>query len=212
MNWLQKVAAFLGTPRLTPGRYTPQFSVHDETSLTDIYRSRDFPWVFLGSADLDDLVTVERITGKPICFRFDLTDKDTSKLPAPSVKVPFHEPKVWSNDFYNQTQQLFNQTADRLVSVIRARRCPIYVHCSGGINRSVSILAAALTKLTNRSLNDILREMKSYRGVISPDDPYYLLALEYSPNDSVYDKQLIHRELETPDDETQSAQVTPQEV
>lgn len=196
MRWLHKISNYHGTSWLTPHRYDKHHIDINDDNVDNIYQSSDFPWVFLGGATINDINTVQQIAGQSICIRFDVTDRDTSNLPNPVTKIPFHEPDVWTMDYYNKTQQRFNDTANSLVDAIQNNRCPIYVHCSAGINRSVSILAAALTKLTRKKLDDILQEMKSMRAIIAPQDPYYLLALEYSPSDSQQDKQDVKNQLE----------------
>ena len=151
----------------------------------NIYQSPDFNWVFLGSAEQDDLKKVQQISGRPVCVRLDLTDKDTSHLPRNGIKIPFPEFNTWTEPQYDQVQHVFNETVDFLSQLItQNRHCPIYVHCSAGMNRSVAILASALANLTGRPLNTILSEMKSIRGIILPHDVYYMMALENSQSDS----------------------------
>lgn len=179
-NWLQKICTtFEGgsTPR-SWGFYMPKEIGEPEA----IYQSKDVPWVFLGSADNDDLMRVQKMSGRPVCMRIDLTDQDTSHMPAPSQKIPFPEFPVWTDPAYRDTQVRFNKAVDSVVGVIKNHQCPIYVHCSAGANRSVSVLASALSHITGRSVFDIIKEMKTRRGVVSPHDAYLMMAVDYSKN------------------------------
>lgn len=175
--WLKKIAQqLLGRPSITTVRnYQPQsFTSHD-----DVFQSSDFPHVFLGGQD--DWNEVVTKAGQQICAVFDCRD-----LP---------EKKVWNHQDLHTTQQQFNAKVAQLEQMINSSNCPIFVHCAAGINRSVSVLAAAISKLTGKPLNSVLAEMKSKRGMISPDDPYYLMALEHCSQTTPEQRQQMFNEL-----------------
>src|SRR5690606_7404789 len=117
--------------------------------------------------------SAEQKAGAPICVRIDVTDADTNHLGSPDLKVPFPEYDFWGIDELSAIQPIFNKTADQLAEIIRTNNCPIYVHCTVGMNRSVAILTAALTKLTGRTVRDILSEIRKQRSIAAPDDSYY---------------------------------------
>lgn len=150
---------------------------------TTVYQSDDLPWVFLGSAETSDLEEVRQIAGQPICMRIDLTDQNTEYLPGPVQKIPFPELNIWDDQSYQSIHRQFTTTVNNIVRIITSKRCPIYVHCSMGANRSVSILAAALSQITGKSVFNVLKEMKSKRGLVSPHDAYIMMAVENSGND-----------------------------
>lgn len=169
----------------------PQLKVDKNTEI-GIYRSKDFPHVFLGAGfDTTDIRKAEEMAGAKVCARIDVTSAEApDDMPPHSIKTPLPEYHTWSEEQYNATQLEFNRTADQLCQVIMSTQCPVFVHCSAGINRSVSILSAAISKLTNRPLDDVLNEIKSQRFNVSPHDAYYLMALEYSPADDEHKSQV----------------------
>lgn len=197
MSWIKKLAFRLDGKSTYFGQNVKDpRGVIDRNTPINVYRSIDFPHVFLGGADIDDISDVEQMAGAKICARIDVTDAEVSRmLPPHTIKTPLPEHRQWDEQKYNAAQEQFNQTADQLCQIITANHCPIYVHCSAGVNRSVSILSAALSKLTNRPLNDILTEMRTQRFHISPHDAYYLMALEYSPADDTH-KQQVRQEMD----------------
>lgn len=142
-----------------------------------IYQSPDFPHVFLGAAEEDDIRSVEEKAGKPVCIRIDLrgfgVDERTfsEDVPSPQMRVPLPDDPTKTPDM-KEWQTKFNQTVDQLASIISSNQCPIYVHCSAGMNRSVATLGAALSKLTGRDFQDILSEMKMLRPMINPNTTY----------------------------------------
>lgn len=171
-------------------RYMPE----NIGEMEEVYQSSDLPWVFLGGADRSEMQQAEQLAGQPICARIDVTDADTRHLPEPlTQKIPFPEFKIWDDQSYSETKNLFNKTVDMVTQTISSRRCPIYIHCSAGANRSVSILAAAISRITGKSIFEILREMKSKRGIVSPHDVYVMMAVENStnPHDVSHRQQLL---------------------
>lgn len=192
LNWLTKLSiSFPGKPTETTWKYYNDAGTNFDGDPEQIYQSRDLPWVFLGSADNSDIQKVQSITGKPVCMRLDLTDADTSDLPQPAQKIPFPEHETWDEGSFDLVSKQFNNTVEQLINMIN-RKCPIYVHCSAGVNRSVSVLAAAISRITNRSVFDILREMKSTRGIIGPHDAYVMMAIQNSnhPSDILHRRQI----------------------
>ena len=143
-----------------------------------VYRSPEFPHVFLGAADEADIQTVEKITGRPVCIRVDLRSESNKErnFPAgikpPQMRVPLpdepgQEPatmEYWRNEF--------EATVNQLAEIIASNDCPIYVHCSAGMNRSVATLSAALAKLTGRGFTDVLKERKELRPMSHPNAVY----------------------------------------
>ena len=194
MSWLKRATRYTG--RSSPymeGYYMPKQIGRPDT----IYQCPEAPWVFLGGADLDDIRAAEQMAGQPICLRVDVTDKNTTELPGPVIKIPLPEFRTWSGAQYEAVQQDFQEAASRLAQVIQSRRCPIFVHCSAGANRSVSVLAAALTQITGRPVFDILREMKSVRGLVHPHDPYVMMALDYSQSEEdVSQREMIRQNID----------------
>lgn len=180
MNWLQKIAAkFRGQQSLEGlAVYNPQ----EFGAFGGIYRSKDFPNVFLGSAEKEDFLAAERIAGQPICRKIDVTN-----LP---------EYHIWGEKEQEETQPQFDYTANQLAEIIRTTNCPIYVHCRAGMNRSVSVLAGAISKLTGRKIADVLREIKSQRGQAHPDDAYLHMLTNYAPHDDIEWKEQTKRQLE----------------
>lgn len=161
---------------------------------TAIYQSPDFPHVFLGSMQLDDMMDAEKMAGQPICIRIDLTNESlrprdlqsapqSFRLPEATMKVPLpDEPKDLPLDQQAIWQQEFNKASDQLAEIISKNNCPIYVHCSVGMNRSVATLLAALSKLTGKPIGQLHAEMKSIRGMINPNPMYTNWAAQYSQN------------------------------
>lgn len=144
-----------------------------------VYQSPDFPYVFLGGADEDQLKVVEQTTGKPICIRVDLRSHSPresfffEEVPEAHMRVPLPDnPPIEAPTQMNEWQAVFNKTVDQLAEIIARNQCPIYVHCSAGMNRSVATLVAALAKLTGREFADILGEMKQIRPVVHPNPTY----------------------------------------
>lgn len=179
-NWLQKISnSYLGQPSETALQWYAPTQIGDYST---IYQSKDIPWVFLGSASMEDIEQVQQMAGKPVCIRYDLTDANTNSLPVTSYKYRFPELPVWDDNAYNAVSKYFREAVNNLVNLIMSHRCPIYVHCTAGANRSVSILAAALSKITGKSIFDVLREIKNQRGLASPHDAYVMMALDSSDN------------------------------
>lgn len=175
--WLKKLCQqLLGKPsQQTMQYYLPQ----TYTSVNDIFQSSDFPHVFLGGQD--DLEDVQKLAGQMPCQIFDCRD-----LP---------EMSLWQyNDFLN-VQQKFDAKVNQLGQIILTTKCPVFVHCAAGVNRSVSVLSAAISELTSKPLNSVLSEIKSKRYMIGPDDPYYLMALEHCSQTSQTEKQKVFQQL-----------------
>lgn len=138
----------------------------------DVYQSPDFPHVFLGGDD--ELEEAEAKAGQPVCKVIDCRD-------LPELDATEESPiPAWDYSTYLSVQSHFNKKVQTVIQAIESLNCPIYVHCAMGANRSVSVLSAALSSLTNRSVDDILTEMKKVRGAVSPQDPFYLMALDFS--------------------------------
>ncbi len=160
----------------------------DAESQMDVYRSSDFPHVFLGGED--DIQEAELKAGQPMCKIVDCRD-----LPEIGPENP-----SWDFGFYATVKVQFDNKVKHVVELIQSVDCPIYVHCVLGANRSVSVLASALSILTNRSIDDILSEMKSSRTVVSPQDPYYMMALEsgLSENSELVERRSLEMDQDFP--------------
>lgn len=179
MSWLKRAARYQG--KASP--FMRQYYMPARPGMPEnVYQCPEAPWVFLGSADPADIQRAELMAGRPICLRVDLTDKNIP-LPGPSIKIPLPELRVWDEQSYESVQQEFNRAASRLALIIQSRQCPIYVHCTMGMNRSVSVLSSALTQITGRPLFDIMKAMKAQRGIIGPHDAYLMMALDFSRNE-----------------------------
>ncbi|KKK59964.1 hypothetical protein LCGC14_3029110, partial [marine sediment metagenome] len=172
MPWLRRLAqSFFDTQfwghqfRKTNPDYEPQF---------DVFQSPDFPHVFLGGED--DLEEAETKAGQSMCKIVDCRD-----LPEIS--------QSWDYATFLMVQRDFDSKVQDLIQKITTIKCPIFVHCAVGANRSVSVLAAALTQLTGKSLDQVLSEMKQVRAFVGPQDPYYLMALQQSPSETPEFKQ-----------------------
>lgn len=192
MNWLQKICAYRGeaSPRGL------QFYMPETIGpFGSIYQSSDFPHVFLGSSDPDDIKEAETIAGQPICFRFDVAAVQNRHLPHADFETYLPEYSVWGKREQRRIQPKLKKTIDTLANIISTKSCPIYVHCSAGMNRSVAVLAGAISKLTNRSIESILKEIKSKRGSTSPHDSYLYMLSRQSPYDSPVWKKRIQEEL-----------------
>ncbi len=144
----------------------------------DVYQSSDFPNVFLGGED--DLAEAEAKAGAPMCKIIDCRD-----LPEVDGKNP-----SWDYAFFTSVQGKFNAKVEEVISSIQSLDCPIFVHCALGANRSVAVLASALSRLTNKSIDGILGDMKQSRMVVNPQDPYYLMSLEQGPAE---DPEILNR-------------------
>jgi len=209
MNWLQseycKECDFLSRSAAFSGHTTPEYAQHyaPEDMDFDIYQSIDFPHVFLGGAESDEIAEAEKRAGEKICKRIDVADLETQHLPEADISTHFPERRMWTNDEYEETKIRFNAAADKLADMIVNIDCPIYIHCRVGANRSVSILAAALTKLTGRKLFDVLREIKAQRMIAAPHDAYFMMATEYSYGDTSKWKTQVHNDLNRTPEETE---------
>lgn len=170
MNWLQKIStSFSGYS----SRSMPLYWNRKEpsNSVFDVYRApKPYDHVFLGGEDENQIIEAQTWAGTKICEFVDVRN------------MP--EMRKWDEEDYEFVKNsLFMPHVHRLVSLIQSKKCPIYVHCAYGMNRSVSVLSAALALLTGENINSILRGMKIQRGVIEPHDAYYLMALETSSKD-----------------------------
>lgn len=147
----------------------------------DVYQSRDFPHVFLGGED--DLDKAQQKAGQPICKVVDCRD------------LPEIDATDWDYPEYLAAQQSFNAKVQNTMRIISSSQCPVFVYCALGANRSVAVLASALAQLTGRSIHELLNEMKQVRMFVAPQDPYYLMALQESPQESPEFKQQRFDEL-----------------
>ncbi len=207
MNWLKKAVKFRGrtSPKSIqwyrpPGGF-PKIDPRDPRSdPTNLYAwPPDNPRIFLGPADSTRIKEVESITGQPVCRRIDVAFHENTEIPgtAPaSSKYTLPEHENWSDPEIQQVWPEFKSAADDIVKTFQTTNCPIYVHCKAGINRSAAVLAAALTRITGQTLQQILMEMKSQRFIISPHDSYFAMAAMYSPSDSPEWKQQVWSDLD----------------
>lgn len=182
MSWLQQIAQRFENTSYWGRRFhqdNPDFAGD-----FDVYQSADFPHVFLGGAN--DINDAEKKAGQSMCKIVDCRD-----LPEIDAENP-----SWDFGFYTTVKAKFDQKVEHVVSLIQSTKCPIFVHCAAGINRSVAVLAAALSLLTNKSIDTILADMKNSRMVVAPQDPYYLMALETSPSEAPGSTQRRFLELD----------------
>lgn len=212
MSWLINASRYRGMPTIdTVREYMPnEISGKDPTM---IYQSSAFPHVFLGSCTLEDMQEAadlatqymrEKINPEDF-IRFNVAAQDTGSLdqhfPNPYFSAELPEAKsdtgnMMDENMYSLAQQQFNDTADILAKTIKSTNRPVYVHCALGMNRSAAVLAAALTKITNQSIVDILREMKGKRFVVAPHDAYFLMAVQYSQNEDEDWKRQMQQRLD----------------
>ena len=153
--------------------YQPQFNV---------FQSPDFPHVFLGGED--DLQEAEQMAGQPMCKVVDCRD------------LPEIDQAAWDYPEFVTVQREFDAKVNDLIQKISTTDCPIFVHCALGANRSVAVLASALTQLTGKPVNQVLSDMKQVRAFVGPQDPYYLMALQQSPSETPQHKQQVFDELD----------------
>ncbi len=158
---------------------------------TTIYQSRDFPWVFLGSAEPDDLREVSVKTGVPPekIRHIDVTSEVVVDLPPADLKVPLPDAPKWRNhEEQNMWKSVFWNLADDVANIIRqAGRSGeiVYIHCSAGKNRSVATLAAALSQLYAEDMNmprspdQIISEIREQRTLADPVPEWRAFANEY---------------------------------
>lgn len=166
MGWFNKIStSFLGAPSL---RGLKLYNPEKMESLDNVYRSKDFPHVYLGGAE--DLERVKELAGS-VCSVIDV-----------SQNLP--EYKTWDDESRERIKPIFDSLVNQVANEITSKTCPIFVHCQVGMNRSAAVLASAISDLTGRHVFDVLKEMKSQRGVISPHDIYlYLASLHSSPEE-----------------------------
>ena len=154
MNPDFKLSAYEGTGIMSSEFYWNRENPYE--SLMGIYRAPSpFSNVFLGSEKKEDVENVEQMTGKPVCYFVDARD-----LPELDIWEEQDYTSIFKNEFKPRVLNLVN-----LLSVVKD--CPIYVHCALGMNRSVSILVAALAILTGKDINSLLQDMKRYRQLIT---------------------------------------------
>lgn len=180
MSWLYRTAQ-----RFTDTNFWGKRHLRNNPDVSyglDVFQSPDFPHVFLGGEY--ELEEAEAKAGQKICKILDCRD-------LPEVGPM----SSWSHSEFSQVQSKFNAKVNELIGYISNLDCPIYVHCALGANRSVSVLASAITKLTGKTLDQVLSEMKSVRSVVRPQDPYYLMALQESPSDPEELKDRMFAEL-----------------
>lgn len=224
MHWIKEAVRFEG--RTSPHSfkwYRPKVTPIDP----DVYLQRiqqlyswppGNPRIFLGPADPQEIKRIETITGMPVCKRIDVAfqqNKENPNLSPADYTFQLPEYKVWEDAEMQSIWPEFKMAADTVVQAWQETQgqCPIYVHCVGGVNRSAAVLAAALTRITGNPLRDVLQDIKTGRGSISPMDPYFAMAAKYSPSDSEVWKQQVWQELDTTgkenveDDWTMVAQV-----
>lgn len=180
MEWLRKLSQSFTDTQYWGGEFSKKNP--DYVPKFEIFQSPDFPHVFLGGED--DFEEVEARAGQPICKIVDCRD------------LPEIGASDWDYATYLTVQRQFNSKVQDLIQKISTTNCPIFVHCALGANRSVSVLAAALAKLTNKSLDQILSEMKQVRSFVGPEDPFYLMALDQSPSEDPQFKQQRFDELD----------------
>ena len=168
MNWLQKIStSFSGYSKRSMPLYWPA-ATRPSNSGVDVYRApKPYDNVFLGGEDENQIIEAQTWAGAKICEFVDVRN------------MP--EFRTWTEENYEFVKNsLFTPHVHRLANIMQNKKCPIYVHCAYGMNRSVSVLSAALALLTGENINSILHSMKIQRGVIEPHDAYYLMALETS--------------------------------
>ncbi len=211
MNWLYKTFGISGgrgewaAQQYSPGASMPSFN---------IYQCPEKPWVFLGQGEDStdfEIATAqfERTFGNPptCILRFQVTGETLDPKLPPAVAVePLPDPntQVWSDAEYSEVQSRFNERAEQIANTIEHNQsCLIFVHCAAGVNRSPAILAAALSRITGKSIFEILRGMKEQRTLVSPTDAYIMMALEFSNHpDDQRQVQSARQEMYVPETET----------
>jgi len=182
MSWLQRIAQRYEDTKYWGRSFRQQNP--DFAGGFEVYQSPHFPHVFLGGEQ--ELDEAEEKAGQPMCKIVDCRD-----LPEIDAENP-----SWDYGFYATVKAKFDKKVKQLAGTIQSADCPIYVHCAMGANRSVSVLAAAISLLTNQPIDTILSDMKQSRMVVNPQDPYYLMALEESPAESPEFKERRYLELD----------------
>jgi len=177
MSWFKKATSFQGSPSLEGLQFYQPEQIGE---FEGIYQSPDFPNVFLGGKE--DLQRVKEMNNSPICRIIDV-----------SRYLP--EFPNWTQQLYDKYRITMMSIINNVASTIQNTRCPIFVHCEMGANRSVSVLAAAIAKLTGRSVMDILREIKSQRGIAAPHDVYlHMISQNFEPDEKIREK--VKQQLE----------------
>ena len=171
MNWFKKAQSFYGSPSMEGlSFYAPEKS----GEFDNVYQSSDFPHVFLGGKN--DIEKAQQMTNEPICRVIDV-----------SKHLPEH--RVWNQQEYQKTKKTLIKLINVVAATITSYSCPIYIHCQLGANRSVSVVAAAIAKLTGRSVMDVLSEIKTQRGMAGPDDAYLnMISQHFEPNEEIRDR------------------------
>ena len=184
MTWFSRLAqSYSGdvSPQLLT-HYAPEHApITHVDDITKIYQSKDFPHVFLGSAD--DLGEVQNLIDESVCRIVDV-----------SKNLPEHP--VWNIEDYQQVNTIFVKLVNQLARIIASTKCPIYVHCKLGANRSVAVLAGAIAKLTGRPVFDVLKEIKTQRGIVAPQDAYIdMLMQNFDGNEQLKEQVRQHVQI-----------------
>ncbi|KKN50719.1 hypothetical protein LCGC14_0629800 [marine sediment metagenome] len=199
MSWLVEAVRFEGSHGGSSSQY---YDVPDTHTFDQLYSwPQKNPVVFLGGNDKGDVEQVKAISGSFPCIRINVAAQEPQfsyNLPPADISFTLPEFPTWDLQTYERTKNEFNKAVQTTVKAIQhsTPECPLYIHCVAGINRSASVLAAALTEISGQPLINILRDMKTRRSIVSPHDAYFMMATDYSPADSPEWKANVQRELD----------------
>ena len=215
MTWLKK-AIYLTVYKALKNAWQDPELKGDRRGQPDtmaLFQSPDFPWVFLGSDDPDDLLSVAAKTGvsPEEILRIDVSDLPAKGLPPSVLKVPLpdetnpNEPMWKSPEEQSMWKSVFWNLADDVADTIRQAGIsgkPVYVHCKLGKNRSVATLAAALSQLYAEDMNmpkspdRIISEISQQRFLADPQPEYREFAAEYGQQQmSDIPQRFLHRPM-----------------
>jgi protein-tyrosine phosphatase len=114
------------------------------------------------------------LSSRGITHIVNATVNEPNHFPARCVYLKVAVPDVESTDL----QRHFARVND-FVSKARSAGGKVYIHCSAGMSRSVSLVMAYLIGVENMALIDAFRLVKSKRSIVAPNPSFMRQLAEY---------------------------------